>query len=95
MVLFAFIFVPFFLIAAVVRASPHQPWFQFSRSRSSPTFIETPIGIAQGTIPIDGVSQFAVKYASAKRWQNPVVMGTWELPYASPTQQIVITNYTF
>jgi hypothetical protein len=93
MVLFAFIFVPLFLIAAVVRASPHQPRSQSSRSNSCTTFVETPIGIAQGTIPINGISQFAVKYASAKRWQNPVVMGIWELPYASSTHRIVVTNF--
>ena len=93
MVLFAFIFVHLFLIAAVVTASPHRPWSQSYRSTSFPTFVETPIGIAQGTTPISGVSQFAVKYASARRWQNPVVMGTWELPYASPTQRLLVTNF--
>jgi hypothetical protein len=93
MVLFAFIFVPLFLIVAVVRASPHRPWFQSYRSNSPTTYVETPIGVAQGTTPISGISQFAVKYASAGRWQNPVAMGIWELPYASPTQRIVVTNF--
>lgn len=86
MVPFAFIFAPLLLVATVGRASPHQPRSHSPRVDSCGTFVETPIGIAQGTVPVDGISQFAVKYASAQRWQNPVVEPIWWPPYASPTQ---------
>jgi hypothetical protein len=89
MVPFAFIFAPLLLFAVLVRASPHQ--LSHSSRINLPVLgalVLTPIGIAQGTTPINGISQFAVKYASAQRWQNPVVMGIWKLPYALSTQSI-------
>ncbi len=84
MVAFAFFFVPL-LFVIVVGASPHQLRSHSSRSNLLGTLVLTPIGIAQGATSINGISQFAVKYASAQRWQNPVVMRMWELPYVSPT----------
>ena len=45
--------------------------------------VTTPLGVAQGTIPINGASRFAVKYASAQRWRDPVVASTWEFPCVS------------
>jgi hypothetical protein len=85
MVPFAFIFAPL-LFAVVVSSSPHESRSHSSRSVLCGPLVITPIGIAEGTIPVNGISQFPVKYASAQRWQNPVVMGLWELPYASSIQ---------
>jgi hypothetical protein len=88
MVTFAFIFARLLLFAVLVGASPHHLGSHSSRSNLLGALVLTPIGIAQGTTPINGISQFAVKYASAQRWQNPVVMGIWEPPYALFTQSI-------
>jgi hypothetical protein len=82
MVTFAFIFVPLLLFAVLIGASPNHLRSHSSRSNLLGALVLTPIGIAQGTTPTNGISQFAVKYASAQRWQNPVVMGIWGLPYA-------------
>ena len=81
MVAFAFIFAPLLLFGVLIGASPHHLSHPFRSNLLGPLVL-TPIGIAQGTTPIHGISQFAVKYASAQRWQNPVVMSIWELPYA-------------
>jgi hypothetical protein len=76
------LFAPFFLVA-LVEASPSL-FKSHSLSRFSlGAYVPTTIGIARGTTPIDGTSRFAVKYASAQRWQNAVVADAWELPYAS------------
>lgn len=88
MVTFASIFAPLFLFAALIGASPNHPRPHSSRSNLLGALVLTPIGIAQGTTPTNGISQFAVKYASAQRWQNPVVMGIWGLPYALSTHSI-------
>jgi hypothetical protein len=90
MVAFAFIFAPLILFAVLVGASPHH--LESNRSRGNIlgdllgalVSTLTSIGIAKGTTCTNGISQFAVKYASAQRWQNPVVMKTWALPYALP-----------
>ncbi len=87
MVAFAFIFAPLLLFAVLVGASPHH-LSHSSRSNLLGALVLTPIGIAQGSTPTNGVSQFAVKYASARRWQNPVVMKIWGPPYALSTQSI-------
>ncbi|KAF8503798.1 alpha/beta-hydrolase [Russula emetica] len=83
MVAFAFIFAPLLLFAVLAGASPHHLRSHSSRSNLLGALVLTPIGIAQGTTPINGISQFAVKYASAQRWQNPVAMEIWELPNGS------------
>ncbi|KAI0282702.1 Alpha/Beta hydrolase protein [Russula brevipes] len=82
MVVFAFLFVPLSLIA-LVGASPHQPFSHPSSRDLCGALVPTPMGIAQGTTPINGVSRFAVKYASAQRWQDPVVTRVWKLPNGS------------
>jgi hypothetical protein len=76
MIVFASLFV--ILLVALVGASSHPAQ---SHSRGPGTLVQTPIGIAPGTTPISGISRFAVRYASARRWQNAEVAGTWELPY--------------
>jgi hypothetical protein len=60
-------------------------------SRQSPvTRVTTPLGVAQGTAPVNGVSRFAVKYASAQRWENPVVVDTWELPCVPSGREVYV-----
>jgi hypothetical protein len=50
-------------------------------SRQLPgTRVITPLGVAQGTTPINGASRFAVRYASAQRWREPVMASAWEFP---------------
>jgi hypothetical protein len=80
------LFVAFFLVA-VVGAYPSLIQPDSSRRSLSGTNVITPIGIAQGTVPINGTSRFAVKYARAQRWQNAQVADIWELPYASSVEQ--------
>ncbi len=80
---FAVLFVP--LLVALVGASTHQPWSHSSRYLCD-TLVETPIGIARGTNPTNGILRFAVRYASARRWQNAEVARVWELPYVSTIQ---------
>ncbi|KAH9997150.1 alpha beta-hydrolase [Russula compacta] len=79
MLAFAFVFAPLFLIA-LAGAFPFQPQSRSYSRDCNGTLIETRIGTAQGTIPFDGISRFAVRYASAQRWQDAVVAGTWQLP---------------
>ncbi|KAI0247073.1 alpha beta-hydrolase [Lactifluus subvellereus] len=81
MVTFA-LFAPLFLVA-LVGASPSLFKSHFPSRFSFGTYVLTPIGIARGTVSVDGTSRFAVKYASAQRWQNAVVASTWELPNGS------------
>ncbi|KAF8844425.1 alpha beta-hydrolase [Paxillus ammoniavirescens] len=45
--------------------------------------ISTPLGTAQGVGDTAAVNRFAVKYASAQRWQPSTVATTWELPNGS------------
>ncbi len=73
------------LFAILVDASPYQLRSHLPRINLLGELVLTPIGIARGTSPINGISQFAVKYATTQRWQNPVVMNIWELPYAPST----------
>ena len=47
---------------------------------SNPTTVSTPIGTAQGTADDAGAARFAVRYASAARWQLPQLATAWELP---------------
>lgn len=87
MVAFAYTLAPLLLFVVLVGASPYPLRSHSSNLRSNllGALVLTPIGIAQGTTPINGISQFAVKYASAQRWENPVAMEIWELPYALST----------
>lgn len=61
-------------------ASPAQAQPLCTSRELSGTRVKTPLGVAQGTIPSNGASRFAVKYASAQRWRDPVVASTWEIP---------------
>jgi carboxylesterase type B len=88
------LFVAFFLVA-VVGAYPSLIQPDFSRRSLSGTYVITPIGIAQGTAPINGTSRFAVKYARAERWRNAEVAEIWELPYASSVEQTMVFTYVF
>ena len=47
---------------------------------ASPTSVDTPIGTAQGASDSSGATRFAVKYASASRWELPQIASAWELP---------------
>lgn len=49
-------------------------------SSSGSNTVDTPIGTAQGTSDDSSVMRFAVKYASAARWQAPEIVTAWELP---------------
>ncbi|KAH9079154.1 alpha beta-hydrolase [Lactarius deliciosus] len=70
-----------FLLVTLAGASPVQPQPPCTTSRGlSGTRVTTPLGVAQGTVPVNGASRFAVKYASAQRWRDPVVASTWEIP---------------
>ena len=64
----------------VAGASPAKPDPVYPSRHLPGSRVTTPLGVAQGTIPINGASRFAVKYASAHRWEDPVVASTWELP---------------
>ena len=79
MVAFSFLVVPFFVV--LVGALPNQPQAHTSSRDLCGPLVSTPIGTAQGTIPIKGISRFAVRYASAQRWQTAQVATEWELPY--------------
>ncbi|KAI0748574.1 alpha/beta-hydrolase [Daedaleopsis nitida] len=44
------------------------------------TSVDTPIGTAHGTADDAGATRFAVRYASAQRWQPAIPAQSWELP---------------
>ncbi|KAH9180297.1 alpha/beta-hydrolase [Lactarius sanguifluus] len=70
-----------FLLVTLAGASPVQPQTLCTTGRElSGTRVTTPLGVAEGTVPVNGASRFAVKYASAQRWRDPVVASTWEIP---------------
>ncbi|TFY76542.1 hypothetical protein EWM64_g7471, partial [Hericium alpestre] len=52
------------------------------QSPSGPS-VQTPIGTALGTEASAGGTRFAVKYASAQRWQDSTMATKWELPNGS------------
>ena len=54
------------------------------QSSGTTNSVTTPIGTAHGTLDDSGATRFAVKYASASRWQPSTLVTTWELPYAQP-----------
>lgn len=83
--LLAFLFL--FTLASVspVQSKPCYPSGELSGTR-----VTTPLGVAQGTIPINGASRFAAKYASAQRWKDPVVASTWEYPWVSFARELVV-----
>ena|SRR6266404_5568698 len=66
-------------------ASPVQPQPLCPNRELSGATVKTPLGVARGTIPINGVSRFAVKYAHAERWRDPEVASAWQIPCVSST----------
>ena len=68
------------LLFTVASASPVQPEPLYPSRQLPGPRVTTPLGVAQGTTSINGASRFAVKYASAHRWGDPVVASTWEFP---------------
>lgn len=42
--------------------------------------VNTPYGVANGDLCHSGVVRFAVKYATASRWQAPVAVRSWTMP---------------
>lgn len=77
-------------LLALACASPPVQYQPLYASRQLPvTQVTTPLGVAQGTAPTNGVSRFAVKYASAQRWENPVVADTWEIPYVLSGREVM------
>ena len=42
--------------------------------------ISTPLGTATGVADTSTVGRFAVRYASANRWQSAVMATTWQFP---------------
>ncbi|KAN0128446.1 Alpha/Beta hydrolase fold [Lactarius tabidus] len=73
-----------FLVAislfALAGASPVQSQPVYPSLHLPGTCVITPLGVAQGTTPMNGASRFAVKYASARRWGEPVMASAWEFP---------------
>ncbi|KAI9443754.1 Alpha/Beta hydrolase protein [Lactarius psammicola] len=69
-----------FFLFTLAGASPVQPQLLCPSREVSGTRVTTPLGVAQGTVPVNGASRFAVKYASARRWRDPIVASTWEFP---------------
>ncbi|KAH9857214.1 alpha/beta-hydrolase [Lenzites betulinus] len=53
------------------------------QSPSNSVDVSTPIGTAKGTADSGGATRFAVKYASATRWQPSTLATQWELPNGS------------
>ncbi|PIL24277.1 hypothetical protein GSI_14030 [Ganoderma sinense ZZ0214-1] len=53
------------------------------QSSGNTNSVTTPIGTALGTSDDSGATRFAVKYASASRWQQSTLATTWELPNGS------------
>lgn len=68
--------------ASPVQSQPRSPLLKPGRQLPGTTVL-TPLGVAQGTTPINGVSRFAVRYASAQRWREPVMASAWEFPCVS------------
>jgi hypothetical protein len=89
MVAFSFLFVPFLVVQ--VGALPNQPQAHSSSRDLCGPLVSTPIGTAQGTIAIKGISRFAVRYASAQRWKNAQVATEWELPYVQSVWDSMVT----
>ncbi|KAF7305580.1 Carboxylic ester hydrolase [Mycena chlorophos] len=56
--------------------------FAHSRSvpRSTTITSSTPLGTAQGILDTSGATRYAVRYATAERWQESVVATNWQLP---------------
>ncbi|KAK2462250.1 hypothetical protein APHAL10511_005746 [Amanita phalloides] len=51
-----------------------------SLSLACPLHVQTPLGIATGSIDISGTARFAAHYATAERWGESVVASKWKMP---------------
>ncbi|KAH8117062.1 alpha/beta-hydrolase [Phellopilus nigrolimitatus] len=51
-----------------------------SKAPSSSFSVSTPLGSASGVVDTSTVGRFAVRYASANRWEASVMATKWELP---------------
>ena len=71
---------PYFWKTELCKLSPFVQKILCPRdTTANPTTVDTPIGTAHGTT--DGsATRFAVKFASASRWQAPQIVQAWELP---------------
>ncbi|EIW84838.1 alpha beta-hydrolase [Coniophora puteana RWD-64-598 SS2] len=65
----------------------NDPWSSFASAGS--TAVQTALGTAQGVVDVSGVNRFAVRYASADRWQPSTIAATWELPNGSTNASAV------
>lgn len=94
MVALARLFASLFLFT-LAGVSPVQPQPLCPSRELSGTRVTTPLGVAQGTVPTNGASRFAVKYASAQRWRDPVMASTWEMPCvpSAPGELMVFTSF--
>ncbi|KAF9227728.1 alpha/beta-hydrolase [Gyrodon lividus] len=64
--------------------SPYTPEFLCPRRGSTVGLsVSTPFGTAHGVVDTVAVNRFAIKYASAERWQPSTVATTWEFPNGS------------
>ena len=46
--------------------------------------VYTPMGLARGVQTTPGAVKFSVKYATAARFQPPVLATSWTLPFVAP-----------
>ena len=58
---------------------PTKPFFHPKKSMNLTQRVNTPIGSASGVIS-GGVARFAVRYASADRWQPATQADVWKMP---------------
>ncbi|KAJ7057293.1 alpha beta-hydrolase [Mycena amicta] len=42
--------------------------------------VSTPLGTAQGVVGVRGATRYAVRYATANRWEESVIASSWQLP---------------
>lgn len=75
---------------ALAGASPVQYQPLYPGRQLPGTRVTTPLGVARGTTSINGVSRFAVRYASAQRWKEPVMASSWEFPCVSSVRGFMI-----
>ncbi|KAJ7057287.1 alpha beta-hydrolase [Mycena amicta] len=68
----------FLLRSLVVFASLSTVVFSRSVSLATRTAL-TPLGTAQGVV-VNGATRYAVRYATASRWQDSVIASSWQLP---------------
>lgn len=66
------------------------------RRSSDTNQVDTPLGTAQGAADGSGATRFAVKYASASRWEASKVATSWTLPCVCfSVSSVVVPWYSF